>query len=101
MNLHSELHVTDIQREPIRVFTAVPCEWDYGSFGQCSVTCGGGTKSRFPIIIRPAQHGGYCPVHVLNEIPDTVSCNSNPCPGETTAHTVNTSKSTACPVQTT
>ena len=67
----------------LSVFTAVPCEWEYGSFGQCSVTCGGGTKSRFPIIIRPAQHGGDCPEHVLNETPDTVSCNSNPCPGET------------------
>lgn len=58
----------------------VPCEWEYGNFGECSKTCGGGIKQRFPMIIEPAQHGGTCPGHVVNGEPDEESCSTQHCP---------------------
>ncbi|CAI8000125.1 Thrombospondin-2 [Geodia barretti] len=58
----------------------VPCQWRYEEFGACTKTCGGGTKTRFPVIRTPAQHGGDCPQHVTNRVPDIETCNTQPCP---------------------
>ena len=66
------------------ITSAEDCEWEYGEFGDCSVTCGGGTKYRYPIIIRPATNGGRdCPQFVHDNEPDDMACNTNPCPGKT------------------
>ena len=70
----------------------VPCEWEWGEYGDCSATCDGGTQSRVAIIITPAQHGGYCPPEVGR--PDTRACNTQDCPRENTLsllHTITTS----------
>ena len=61
---------------------AVPCEWEWGQFGRCSKTCGGGTRSRIPVVIHRERHGGECPADVVNGVPDTESCNTGSCPGE-------------------
>ncbi|XP_048748271.1 coadhesin-like [Ostrea edulis] len=50
----------------------------YGSYGSCSVTCGGGTQTRSRTCTNPApQWGGdQCP----GSSTDSQSCNTNPCP---------------------
>ena len=59
------------------------CIWEYGDFGECSLTCGGGEKVRFPIIIQFAEPGGIdCPQFVHDRIPDTMVCNPQACPRE-------------------
>ena len=59
------------------------CEWKYGEYGECSKTCGGGTKTRFPVIITQPQHEGrVCPAHVIDGEPDSTSCNPLECPSE-------------------
>ena len=62
----------------------VACVWQWGEYGSCSVTCGRGTKTRYPIITKEAQYDGYCPLHVVNREPDTADCEESPCPGELT-----------------
>ena len=54
---------------------SVNCTYTWGET-ECSVTCGGGTKTRYPIITSPAEHGGHCPSN------ETVTCNTNRCPSE-------------------
>nr|XP_026693109.1 thrombospondin type-1 domain-containing protein 7A isoform X2 [Ciona intestinalis] len=50
------------------------CQWS--TFGLCSASCGGGTKTRSRTVTTPAQHGGQaCPA-----LTDTQSCNNNNCP---------------------
>ena len=62
---------------------AVDCEWEYGEFGECSKTCGGGTKFRYPIITTHPAHGGEgCPQHVVDNVPDSMDCNPQMCPSE-------------------
>ena len=59
------------------------CEWEYGEFGPCSVSCGGGTQVGFPVILQSSQFGGRdCPPFVLDGVPNTRSCNTVPCPGK-------------------
>ena len=60
----------------------VTCEWTYEDFGACTKTCGGGSRSRYPRIITPAQHGGDCPQYVTNREPDTQQCNTQSCLSE-------------------
>jgi hypothetical protein len=53
----------------------VVSEW--GDYGSCSATCGGGVKSRSRNIITLPQNGGNtCPA-ILSE---TIPCNADPCP---------------------
>ena len=80
------------------VFNTVPCQWRYEEFGTCTKTCGGGTKTRFPVIRTPAQHGGDCPQHVTNRVPDIETCNTQPCPSEN-EHSVKTVKAQHCVLQ--
>ena len=64
------------------IYFTVDCEWEWGEFEECSVTCGGGTKKRYPIITKHPQHGGKpCEPDVVNNVPETMTCNTNPCPG--------------------
>ena len=58
----------------------VPCDWEWGEYGDCTVTCGGETQTRVPRIITPGQHGGHCPQHVTDGVPETRSCNTATCP---------------------
>ena len=63
------------------LLSLVNCKWEWEPFGQCSKPCGGGKRSRFPIIRQPAEHGGRpCPPFVENRQPETEDCNTNPCP---------------------
>ena len=49
---------------------------DWAAWGTCSFTCGGGTKTRYRTVSRPASHGGKpCPSNF-----ETSSCRTQPCP---------------------
>uniref|UniRef100_A0A0G4F982 WSC domain-containing protein n=1 Tax=Chromera velia CCMP2878 TaxID=1169474 RepID=A0A0G4F982_9ALVE len=51
----------------------------WSKWGECSVTCGGGTKKRSKVILVEPQNGGKeCPEEATLE--DTVACNERPCP---------------------
>ena len=65
---------------------AVPCEWKWGEYRECSQTCGDGSSSRYPIITKEAQYGGDCPLRVVNRIPETRGCNVMECPREYDKH---------------
>ena len=80
--LHLLNHSMKYPANNTAVFFSDPCEWKWGDYGDCSKSCGTGTKTRYPIITVPARHGGFCPAHVLSGDPDTADCNTNPCPGE-------------------
>ncbi|XP_071481500.1 A disintegrin and metalloproteinase with thrombospondin motifs 9-like [Diadema antillarum] len=62
-----------------------PCpSWDYGEWGQCSVSCGGGTKSR---VVKCRQRNGVtlsdssCDINAKPA--DTTGCNERACPRPT------------------
>ena len=58
---------------------AVDCEWDaWGSWGSCSATCGGGTKSRSRSQAQQAANGGAA---CTGSSSKTKACNQNACPG--------------------
>ena len=57
--------------------------WEYGEYGECSRSCDGGIKKRFPIIRQPARNRGEeCPTFVLNREPQEMPCNRQSCPSE-------------------
>lgn len=63
---------------------------EWGDFGACSETCGGGTKVRERTVIQAATGGGTaCP-----ELTNTVDCNTGPCttgkgaPGRVSLHSL-------------
>ena len=47
---------------------------DWGDFGACSASCGGGTQTRTRTIVTPAAFGGSCPV-----LSETQNCNIQAC----------------------
>ena len=54
----------------------VSCEWTW-SETNCSAECGGGTKTRYPMITQRPQFGGEpCPSN------ESIECNTHPCPSE-------------------
>ncbi|XP_048206844.1 A disintegrin and metalloproteinase with thrombospondin motifs 20 [Perognathus longimembris pacificus] len=59
-----------------------PCpRWNYGSWGECTQTCGGGTKSRFVICQLP--DGQMLPEHSCeprNKPPSVAQCHTPACP---------------------
>ena len=56
----------------------VNCLGSWGSFGACSVTCGGGTQTQTYIVNTPAANGGTaCPVN--NNATNAQACNSQAC----------------------
>lgn len=57
----------------------VACVGSFGAFGDCSVSCGGGTSSRTYTITAPAENGGSACPHA-NGFVETTVCNTNPCP---------------------
>ena len=71
----------------LSIYIIVDCIWEWEAFGPCGKTCGGGTKSRDPFIIRQGEHGGQeCPPYLLDgvpqTVPDTEACNTIKCPSE-------------------
>ena len=56
------------------------CEWDdFGDWGSCSTSCGGGTQSRTRSIKKQEENGGNpC---IGDEI-ENQSCNTDSCPGQ-------------------
>ena len=69
----------------ILVASAINCEWVYGEFGPCSVSCGEGTRERLPVILQPSQFGGQdCPPFVLDGVSDILPCDTGSCPGKET-----------------
>ena len=54
----------------------------WGTFGECSKTCGRGEKTRTRRILSPAKHGGYCDMHKT----DTQKCHVRPCPIDCIMH---------------
>ena len=57
----------------------VDCELsDWGAFGECSVTCGEGIKTKTRTTIASPEHGGQaCGDLSLNQ-----TCNPDPCPSK-------------------
>jgi hypothetical protein len=56
--------------------TAVDCDGSYGDWGECSVTCDGGTQTRSYAVSRePANGGVACPADT-----EMQACNSDACP---------------------
>ena len=55
----------------------IHCEHKWGSWGSCTVTCGGGAQARPAIVRVQAQHGGVrCPIAQQR------ACREEPCPGD-------------------
>ena len=53
---------------------------DYGAFGDCTKTCGTGTKTKSRVCNNPVPaHGGD---NCVGSADATESCNTNPCPGK-------------------
>ena len=52
---------------------------DWGEFGECSVSCGGGLKKRFRTCSKPSPSNNGRPCR--GQADDTQSCNRDPCPG--------------------
>lgn len=60
------------------------CVGDWGEWGQCTVTCGGGTKRRLMKVVKPATGSGKkCLLR-----PNVVVCNVLPCPVANSGPTV-------------
>jgi len=57
----------------------VNCTGAWGSFGSCSKSCGGGTRSQTYTISQGALHGGQACPHAVNAV-NSEACNTNPCP---------------------
>ena len=58
----------------------VHCEWHEWIIADCSMSCGGGTRTRTRTIKQTAEHGGdECPDKNVTGLPE--SCNVQECPG--------------------
>ncbi|KAK6488239.1 A disintegrin and metalloproteinase with thrombospondin motifs 20-like [Huso huso] len=65
-----------------------PCpRWNYGSWGECTQICGGGTRTR--LVICQLSNGQRLNDHnceILDKPPDREQCNMHPCPGSVSWH---------------
>ena len=72
------IYITPTFMVHLFVSSLVDCIYTWGEYTECSKSCGGGTKSRSPIITQHPRHGGRaCPPK------ETKPCNEHNCPGET------------------
>ena len=61
---------------------AIDCLWgNYGDWSTCSVTCGGGSRTRTRPEATPASNGGAT---CTGSATETETCNANACPGSKT-----------------
>ena len=70
-----EVETDDCNTQPC----PVDCVGNWGDWGDCNKTCGGGTKSRTWNVTTTEKHGGTCEMRGKTE---TESCNTTPCPCE-------------------
>uniref|UniRef100_A0A3P8V9E5 ADAM metallopeptidase with thrombospondin type 1 motif 20 n=1 Tax=Cynoglossus semilaevis TaxID=244447 RepID=A0A3P8V9E5_CYNSE len=65
-----------------------PCPlWNYGVWGECTQTCGGGRRTRLVVCQRPnGQRLNEYNCDVLEKPPDMEQCNLQPCPGSASWH---------------
>ncbi|KAK3558847.1 hypothetical protein QTP86_028719, partial [Hemibagrus guttatus] len=65
-----------------------PCPlWNYGSWGECSLLCGGGQRTRLVVCQRPnGQRLNEHNCDMLDKPPDVERCNMQPCPGSASWH---------------
>uniref|UniRef100_A0A8C9XHK9 ADAM metallopeptidase with thrombospondin type 1 motif 20 n=1 Tax=Sander lucioperca TaxID=283035 RepID=A0A8C9XHK9_SANLU len=65
-----------------------PCPlWNYGVWGECTQTCGGGRRTRLVVCQRPnGQRLNDYNCDILDKPPDMEQCNLQPCPGSATWH---------------
>ena len=56
---------------------AIDCQWDDWVYGNCSKTCGSGTRTNTRIKSIVEENGGTCD----GNFTETEACNINPCPG--------------------
>ncbi|XP_006888295.1 PREDICTED: A disintegrin and metalloproteinase with thrombospondin motifs 20-like [Elephantulus edwardii] len=65
-----------------------PCpQWNYGSWGECTQTCGGGIKKRFVLCQFPnGQISEERNCEILNKPPEVAQCHVHPCPDDVTWH---------------
>nr|XP_004668589.2 A disintegrin and metalloproteinase with thrombospondin motifs 20 isoform X2 [Jaculus jaculus] len=65
-----------------------PCpQWNYGNWGECTQTCGGGIKSRFVICQFP--NGQMLQEHhceILHKPPSVAQCHEHACPDDVSWH---------------
>ena len=57
---------------------AVDCQWGEWKFGECSATCGNGTRTNTRTKLTEEQNGGTC----SGSTNETESCNVLNCPGK-------------------
>ena len=64
----------------LKLYISIPvdCKVDnWSAWGDCTVTCGGGTKTRARQVLQVSQHGGaMCP-----NLEETDVCNTDKCGG--------------------
>ncbi|CAL8261026.1 unnamed protein product [Merluccius merluccius] len=65
-----------------------PCPlWNYGIWGECTQTCGGGRRTRLVVCQRPTgQRLNDRSCDILDQPPDMEQCNLQPCPGSASWH---------------
>uniref|UniRef100_A0A672ZSK0 ADAM metallopeptidase with thrombospondin type 1 motif 20 n=1 Tax=Sphaeramia orbicularis TaxID=375764 RepID=A0A672ZSK0_9TELE len=65
-----------------------PCPlWNYGVWGECTQTCGGGRRTRLVVCQRPnGQRLNEYNCDILDKPPDMEQCNLQPCPGSASWH---------------
>ena len=56
---------------------AIHCEWDEWVHGECSKTCGTGTRTNTRVKLVEEANGGSC----TGQISEIEECSTNPCPG--------------------
>ena len=61
-------------------FSAIDCQWDEWNVGQCSKTCGGGTRKNTRNKIVYEKNGGTCSDSSPSQM-KAEDCNPQPCPG--------------------
>uniref|UniRef100_A0A8B9KFK5 ADAM metallopeptidase with thrombospondin type 1 motif 20 n=1 Tax=Astyanax mexicanus TaxID=7994 RepID=A0A8B9KFK5_ASTMX len=65
-----------------------PCPlWNYGIWGECTQSCGGGQRTRLVVCQRPnGQRLNEHNCDMLDKPPDVEQCNMQPCPGSASWH---------------
>ena len=58
-------------------YTVINCEWDEWAIGECSATCGNGTRTNTRTKLVEEQNGGNC----TGQPTETEECHLQDCPG--------------------
>lgn len=58
-------------------FSAVECQWSEWTLGECSVSCGNGSRTKNRQKLVEEQNGGNC----LGTTNETEACSIQNCPG--------------------